>query len=130
MVNPSLYKGGNPTVHNTPLALEQSHTIMHHVPVKIEEIIAVAEPACRQFGVRRLDAFGSTARGTAKETSDIDLLVEFRDTENDLTRRFFDLLHYLEDHLGCEVDLLTTNNLKNPYFRQRVLRERIPIYEG
>jgi hypothetical protein len=43
-------------------------------------------------------------------------------------RRFFGLLHYLEDTLELEVDLLTTSGLKNPYFRQQVLEERVNIY--
>jgi len=58
------------------------------------------------------------------------LLVEFRDPDRSPARRFFGLLHQLEDTLGCEVDLLTTSSLQNPYFRKRVLKERIPIYEG
>ena len=44
-------------------------------------------------------------------------------------RRFFGLLHHLEDALGCEVDLLTVNGLRNPYFKRRVLEERVPIYD-
>jgi predicted nucleotidyltransferase len=32
--------------------------------------------------------------------------------------------------LGCEVDLLTVSSLSNPYFRRRVLNERMNIYEG
>jgi len=42
---------------------------------------------------------------------------------------FFGLLHKLEDTLGCEVDLLTPNSLRNPYFKARVLKERISVYE-
>jgi len=87
-------------------------------------------PACRKFDVRRLDVFGSTARDAASGASDVDLLVEFRDPDRNPARRFFGLLHQLEDTLGCEVDLLTTASLRNPYFRERVLKERIPIYEG
>ena len=98
--------------------------------MKIEEIKIVAKPACERFRVRRLDAFGSTARGTANESSDVDLLVEFEESEMSLTQRFFGLLHYLEDNLGCEVDLLTSTSLRNPHFRKRVMRERIPLYEG
>jgi hypothetical protein len=98
--------------------------------MRIEEIKATAIQACREFNVRRLDAFGSTARGTATASSDVDLLVEFRDPENRPARRFFGLLHRLEDGLGQEVDLLTVGSLRNPYFRKRVLEERMPIYEG
>lgn len=34
-------------------------------------------PACREFKVKRLDLFGSLARGEETAESDVDLLVEF-----------------------------------------------------
>jgi predicted nucleotidyltransferase len=80
--------------------------------------------------VKRLDAFGSVARGTATSSSDVDLLVEFCNPEDRPAKRFFGLLHRLEDSLGCHIDLLTLEGLRNPYFRKRVLRERMPLYEG
>jgi len=98
--------------------------------MQIEDIKAAALPACRDFNVRRLDAFGSVARGTATASSDVDLLVEFRDPDSHPAKRFFGLLHRLQDGLGREVDLLTVGSLRNPYFRKRVLEERIPLYEG
>ena len=96
----------------------------------LEEIKRVAIPACREFSVRRLDLFGSLARGEQASAGDIDLLVEFEDPDLRPSKRFFGLLHHLEDTLGCEVDLLTADGLRNPYFRSRVLRERVNIYGG
>ena len=98
--------------------------------MRIDEIKNAVLPACREFGVRRLDAFGSVARGEGAPSSDIDLLVEFDDPDRNPAKRFFGFLHFLEDTLGCEVDLLTINSLRNPYFKRRVLGERVPIYEG
>ncbi|MCK5802981.1 MAG: nucleotidyltransferase family protein [Lentisphaeria bacterium] len=98
--------------------------------MNIVEIKNAVLPACREFGVRRLDAFGSVARGTTSSSSDVDLLVEFDAPDRSPAKRFFGLLHRLEDTLGCDVDLLTSTSLKNPYFRKRVLSERVPIYEG
>ncbi len=96
----------------------------------LEEIKKVAEAACCKYRVKRLDLFGSRARGDNSSGSDVDLLVEFEDPDLQLSKRFFGLLHYLEDALGSEIDLLTINSLKNPYFRQRVFKERVKIYEG
>ena len=96
----------------------------------IDQILSAAAPACAELRVKRLDVFGSVARGDANAQSDIDLLVEFDEPSNKLHRRFFQLLHHLEDSLGRKIDLLTLNALKNPYFRERVLRERIRIYGG
>lgn len=97
--------------------------------MKIEEIKKASLSACRKFGVRRLDVFGSTIHGGGSK-SDVDLLVEFKDPETHPARRFFGLLHQLEDTLGCQVDLLTAGGLRNPYFKRRVLKEKVPVYEG
>ncbi|MFO7901731.1 MAG: nucleotidyltransferase family protein [Pirellulaceae bacterium] len=96
----------------------------------LEEIKKVAMPACRAFKVKRLDVFGSLARGEETDESDVDLLVEFEEPDLHPSKRFFGLLHYLEDALGCEVDLLTVTGLRNSYFRRRVLKERMNIYGG
>ena len=95
----------------------------------VEEIKRIAVPVCREFKVKRLDLFGSLARGQQASGSDVDLLVDFEDPETDPAKRFFGILHRFEDALECEVDLLTVSSLRNPYFRRQVLKEKINIYE-
>lgn len=96
----------------------------------LEEIKKFAVPACKEFNVKKLDIFGSLVRGEMTSGSDVDLLVEFENPSLNLAKRYFGLLHRLEDTLDCEVDLLTISGLRNPYFRRRVLKEKITIYEG
>ena len=96
----------------------------------LAEIRKAVAPACREFNVSRLDAFGSTVRGSATECSDVDLLVEFKDPSRSPAKRFFGLLHRLEETLGCKVDLLTASGLRNPYFRRQVMQGRVLLYEG
>ena len=96
----------------------------------IDTIRQAVIPACKKFAVRHLDVFGSVVRNQETAISDIDLLVEFNEPERTPAQRFFGLLHYLEDTLGCKIDLLTTNGLHNPYFKSRVLKEKVTIYEG
>jgi len=98
--------------------------------MKIDDIRRAAIPACRAFGVHRLDAFGSIARKSSTPSSDVDLLVEFSEPDRKPAKRFFGLLHHMEDTLGYDVDLLTVGSLRNPYFKARVLKERIPVYEA
>lgn len=57
-----------------------------------------------EFGVRRLGLFGSFARGTASEASDVDVVVEF---QRPIGLRFVELVDYLEQLLGRKVDVLT-----------------------
>jgi len=112
------------------MGLEQGQLEGHHSGANLDDIKLAALPACREFGVLRLDAFGSVARGESAPSSDVDLLVEFANPDRAPAKRFFGLLHQLESTLGCEVDLLTINSLRNPYFKSRVLREKVAVYEG
>lgn len=96
----------------------------------LEEIKNIAVPVCKEFNVKKLDIFGSLARGEVTSGSDVDLLVEFENPALNPAKRYFGLLHRLEDTLDCEVDLLTISGLRNPYFRRRILKEKVTIYEG
>ena len=78
-----------------------------------------------EFAVKALFLFGSVARGEATPESDVDLLVEF-----DRPVGLFTLLglqSYLEELLGCSVDLGTPNSLR-PHLRETVLREAIRAF--
>lgn len=77
-----------------------------------------------QFGVKSLQLFGSVARDEAKSSSDVDLLVEFNRPVGYFG--LFALQNYLEDLLGCPVDLGTPDSLK-PYIRERVMRELVNV---
>jgi len=78
----------------------------------------------RDFGVRRISLFGSTARDEAREDSDLDLLVEF-DVIPTLDA-FVGLKLFLEDHIGHKVDLVTPDALK-PRMRPAVEREAVDV---
>ncbi len=63
----------------------------------------------KQFGVENLALFGSVARDEANETSDIDIVVSLAEP---LGFGFIQLADYLEDKLGCKVDLITATTLE------------------
>ena len=97
--------------------------------MNIQNISEIAIPACDEFGVKSMAVFGSVARGDSSGSSDVDLLVEFDNPDLSPAKRFFGLLHHLEDKLHCSVDLLTTTGLRNPFFRKRLEQEKVTIYE-
>lgn len=72
-----------------------------------------------RFGVIDLALFGSTARSTAQENSDVDILVTFDGPAT--SKRYFGLQFYLEDLLHCSVDLVTDKALRaelRPFIEQ------------
>ena len=93
---------------------------------KREELFAL----CRQFNVRRLEVFGSAATGEfVPGKSDIDFLVIFdRPEGTNAFRQYFGFRGELEQLYGCDIDLVCTNAMKNPYFIASVNESRRPVY--
>lgn len=85
---------------------------------------------CRRFHVRRLEVFGSAARGDFDpERSDVDFLVEFGSGPHALSlKNYFGLKEALEALLGRPVDLVMPGAVKNPYLRSSIDRSREPVY--
>ena len=77
-----------------------------------------------KFGVARLALFGSTAREGATLQSDVDILVGFDGPAT--SARYFGVQFYLEDLLGCPVDLVTDKALRAE-LRPFVEREAIHV---
>ena len=77
-----------------------------------------------RYGASHIRVFGSVARHTAGETSDIDFLVELEPgrTLFDLGGLSFDL----EKLLGKHVDVCTVNLLRDQV-RSRILAEAVPL---
>jgi predicted nucleotidyltransferase len=80
--------------------------------------------ALDEFGVRSIALFGSFAREEAKESSDIDMLVEFKHPVG--LFEFAGLKLYLEKILGREVDLVTPEALRKE-MREDILREAFRV---
>ncbi len=85
---------------------------------------------CRQYGVRRLDLFGSAATGAFDAaTSDLDFIATFADTEKPgYAHRYLGFAEALEALFGRPVDLLTEGSIRNPYFRQDVEATRQRVF--
>ncbi len=87
---------------------------------------------CRQHEVRRLDLFGSAARGDFQpDQSDLDFIVQFQRTGYaGYADAFLNFADALEQLLGRKVDLLTERMIRNPYFRATVEASRQTVYEN
>jgi len=86
---------------------------------------------CRQYGIRKLEVFGSAATGAFDPaTSDIDFLVDLGGYERGVAKRYLHFAYALENLLRRRVDLVTESAITNPYFRYTIDRSREPVYEG
>jgi len=87
----------------------------------IKNTLTALKPELHErFGVSEIGVFGSWVRGEQKESSDIDVLVDF-DRAVDL----FDLMElqeFLEETLGLKIDIALRRSLKK-YIGKQILAE-------
>ena len=88
------------------------------------DIIRAHQPELQErFGITSMRLFGSVARGDHHEGSDIDIFVS-------MPPKFFNYIEaaqYLEDVLGCKVDLICNHSNIRPFFRQQIEQDGIDI---
>ena len=86
---------------------------------------------CRKYRIRKLDLFGSAATGAFDpETSDVDLIVDLGEYEHGVSRRYFRFADALELLFDRKVDLITEEQIRNPYFRHSVEEQRTNVYNA
>lgn len=83
-------------------------------------------PIAKEYGVKRVYLFGSYAKSTAKESSDVDILIE--------KGRSMSLLKLSGMRLKCQealnlpVDLVTTTGIKSEFYQQ-IKGSEVLLYE-
>jgi predicted nucleotidyltransferase len=90
----------------------------------IDSISSMREVIKIKYRAEIVGIFGSFVRGEEKETSDIDVLVEF-EKEADLFD-FVGLAIYLEEKLGRKVDVVPRDTVR-PELKDIILKEALPV---
>ena len=78
----------------------------------------------KKFKVKEIGIFGSFVRGEQKDTSDLDLLIDFEEPIGLV--QYVGLQNYLSDKIGEKVDLVTKSGLK-PRVSGHILKEVIYV---
>lgn len=92
---------------------------------EIKQILAQNKPRLKdEYYVTELGIFGSYARGEQTETSDIDVLIDYREAPT--LFKLVELRDYLSQITGLPVDVVTKNGLK-PRIREQVLSDVIYV---
>lgn len=90
----------------------------------IDLIKAHAEELQTKFGITSMRLFGSVARGEHHEGSDVDIFVT-------MPSKFFNYIEaaqFLEQLLGCHVDLINDHKHLRPFFKQQIEQDGITIF--
>jgi len=82
-------------------------------------------PLLSSYHVTSLALFGSHALGTARQDSDIDILVDFEEGQDTLDN-YMDLKFELEDIFQRAVDLVITDTIK-PALKESILRSALYV---
>ena len=101
----------------------------------IEEIKTIITPLAVKYRLKAVYLFGSYARGTADENSDIDLLIDTENTDLDTLFKLGAFYDELSQAFCKEIDLLTVSSIEQPTvrkselsFRENVFKERMNLY--
>ena len=78
----------------------------------------------REYRFRKIGIFGSVARGTARENSDIDILIE--QIEPDLFL-LGNIKTDLEEEFSTQVDIIRIRKGMNSFLRNRIEREAVYV---
>lgn len=98
-------------------------------PQRAEAIDAIARAARLFPAVRTATLFGSFARGTQRDSSDIDVRIELDRT---MPFNLHDLAQFaklIEQDTGREVDVVSADPIKNKGLRDAIEREGVVVYE-
>lgn len=94
---------------------------MNLIDDKKKELFAL----CDKHRVKELYLFGSILTNRFLDSSDIDLLVQFKDVKlEEYFDNYMNFKEQLELLFGRQVDLVENQAIRNPIFRQVVDREK------
>lgn len=84
---------------------------------------------CNELRLKKLDLFGSATNDNFGADSDIDIIVEFAQKENDnLFDRYFELKERLRNIFHRSVDIIVEGSVRNPFLKESLNRTRKNIY--
>ena len=92
----------------------------------IEEIRKRVTPIVREYGIISFSLFGSYAKGTADENSDLDFVMEKGKVDGLI--QYISLVNALEKEFGCHVDLISKIS-SNVEFLESIRDDEVLLYE-
>ena len=94
------------------------------IEISQEDIKIIAE----KYNIKEIAVFGSSIRDDFHSDSDIDLLIEFYNSENISLYDIIDIQVYFEKLMHRPVDIVEPAGLRNPYRREAILKTKEILY--
>jgi hypothetical protein len=93
---------------------------------RLNDIISL----CKEHKVTSIALFGSAAKESMDDKSDIDFLVQFSEEIDvlDYADNYFSLLEKLETLIGKKIDLVSKRSLRNPVLIDDIDRSKVDLY--
>ncbi|MCQ2363487.1 MAG: nucleotidyltransferase domain-containing protein [Acidaminococcaceae bacterium] len=91
----------------------------------VEQLKNLISPIAAKHGIAAVSLFGSYSKGLAKESSDVDLLIEKGKLET--LFELIDFRHDVEDILNLPVDVVTTET-SDKSFLSRISKDGVLLY--
>ena len=106
-------------------------TAKHSEIPSADELRGRLRPFCERHRIRRLEVFGSAARGQAGPGSDVDLLVTLDDSVPISTAALLEMAGEAEELVGSPVDFVLRPSLEkspNRFARDHILSTAVCVY--
>ena len=106
--------------------------MLRHPPaLSPDELRGRLRPFCEKHHIRRLEVFGSAARGAPEPSSDVDLLVTFDESAPVSTAELLEMAGEVEELVGRPVDCVLRPSLeksRNRFAREHILATAVCLY--
>lgn len=99
---------------------------MYLITDNLQKIITL----CKKYQVKTLYVFGSILTSRFNENSDVDFSATFHPEEDPLVAGENRIQFYiaLQDLMGCKIDLVDEDCIRNPYFKEELEETKQLIY--
>jgi predicted nucleotidyltransferase len=100
-------------------------------PLTLNELQNRLRPFCEKYRIRRMDVFGSAARGESGPDSDVDLLVTLDESKPPSIAELLDMAGEAEEIVGVPVDFVLRRSIENSPKRHsgdNILASAVRVY--
>lgn len=110
------------------MSLTLTENIQDLITARLGGDLAEIEAFCRRWNIVELALFGSVLRDDFSGSSDVDILVTYRDGVRFGLHDFLDMKEQLAEILGRSPDLLEKQLIENPFLKSEISNTAQVIY--